>query len=307
MRKSQLFDCLLGIVSGDETTTSLAIAAVKDALAFAAIDAASVDLIVVATSTAEFLYPSTACLVQAGVAAVNAAAFDVEAACTGIVYALTTAQQFLATGMYRTAVVVGVDVHSRFLNWDDRNTCILFGDGAGAFVLQACDAEDDEILGAYLRADGKGGPLLKIPNHGSAYPHDGAKAPEEAPRFFEMNGKAVYEFAVNAVPDAVREVCKRAEIGVSDIEFFVPHQANKRIIATVADKLGFKAEQIVSNIAQVGNTSAASIPIAFMSGVASGQITNASVCALVGFGAGLTWGAMLVKWNAVDKRRGAGG
>ncbi len=289
------------IVSAEETSSSLAAAAAREALAYAGTSASEVDLIVVATSTAEFLYPSTACLVQAAIGATNAAAFDVEAACTGIVYALTIAQQFIATGMYKTVVVVGVDVHSRFLNWDDRNTCILFGDGAGAFVLKASDDEDD-VMGTYLRADGKGGPLLRIPNAGTSYPHDGSSAPLEPPRYFEMNGKAVYEFAINAVPDAVREVCKRSDIDVEQIDYFVPHQANKRIIATVAEKLGFKNDQIVSNIAQVGNTSAASIPIALEAGLRSGQIVGPAICALVGFGAGLTWGAMVIKWNAVDRR-----
>ena len=291
------------IASDEETTSQLAIAAAKDAIAFSNINPEDIELIVVATSTPDNLYPSTACMVQGAIGAKRAAAFDMEAACTGIVYALTVAHQFIGSGTYKCALVIGVDIHSRFLNWSDRNTCILFGDGAGAFILQA--SEENEMLGAYLRADGTGGHLLHIPNTGSAYPHAGVTPPQATHGFLEMNGRAIYEFAVNAVPEAVRAACADAGIGVEDVDFLIPHQANMRIIKSAAERLGMPSEKIVSNVGEMGNTSAASIPLAMWQAIRRGQIKEGSTCALVGFGGGLTWGAAIVKWTAVDNRKPA--
>jgi 3-oxoacyl-[acyl-carrier-protein] synthase-3 len=279
----------------------LAIEAAKDCLAFAGIEASVLDLIIVATSTPDNLYPSTACMVQAAIGAPRAAAFDMEAACTGIIYALAVGQQFIASGTYKTVLVIGVDIHSRFLNWEDRNTCILFGDGAGAFLLEA-SMEENEILATYLRADGTGGHLLHIPNTGSAYPHAGTTQPKATERFLQMNGRAIYEFAVNAVPEAVRATAAKAGIRVEDIDFLVPHQANRRIINSAAERLGMRPEQIVSNVDQMGNTSAASIPLALWQALKRKQVTPPVTCALVGFGGGLTWGAAIVRWTAKDKR-----
>jgi 3-oxoacyl-[acyl-carrier-protein] synthase-3 len=289
------------IVGEGETTSGLAIEAAKDALAFAGVDASVIDLIIVATSTPDNLYPSTACMVQAAIGASRAAAFDMEAACTGIIYALCVGQQFIGSGTYKNVLLVGVDIHSRFLDWEDRNTCILFGDGAGAFLMQAADGEN-EILGTYLRADGKGGHLLHIPNTGTAYPHAGAVPPKSTDRFLQMNGRAIYEFAVNAVPEAVRAACEQAGMGVEDIDFIVPHQANRRIINAAAERLGMRPEQVVSNVDQYGNTSAASIPLALWQAIRRKQVVPPAICALVGFGGGLTWGAAIVKWTANDSR-----
>jgi 3-oxoacyl-[acyl-carrier-protein] synthase-3 len=197
--------------------------------------------------------------------------------------------------------VIGVDIHSRFLNWEDRNTCILFGDGAGAFLMQA-SPDDNQVLATYLRADGSGGHLLHIPNTGSAYPHAGTIPPKATERFLQMNGRAIYEFAVNAVPEAVRAAAAQAGIRVEDIDFLVPHQANRRIINAAAERLGMRQEQIVSNVDQYGNTSAASIPLAFWQAIKREQVKPPATCALVGFGGGLTWGAAILKWTAVDKR-----
>ena len=288
------------IVRENESASGLAIEAALDAIAFSNIEPDSIDLIIVATSTPDFLYPSTACLVQAAIKASRAAAFDLEAACTGIIYALAVAQQFIATGTFKTVLVIGVDIHSRFLNWEDRNTCILFGDGAGAFILQA--SEQNDILATYLRADGTGAHLLKIPNTGTAYPHEGTTPTKGVDRFVEMNGRPIYEFAVNAVPEAVRETAKRAEIAVEDIDFLVPHQANGRIITAAADRLGMRRDQIVSNVDELGNTSAASIPLALWQGIKRKQVIPPAICALVGFGGGLTWGAAIVRWTAKDSR-----
>lgn len=289
------------VLADDESAAELAIDAARKALAFAGIDGSEVDFIVVATSTPDNLYPSTACMVQAAIGANKAAGFDLEAACTGIIYALAVGQQFIGSGTFKTVLVIGVDVHSRFVDWEDRNTCILFGDGAGAFLLQASNEEND-ILATYLRADGTGGHLLCIPNTGTQYPHAGTEPPKPTARFLKMNGRATYEFAINAVPEAIREACGRAGIRVEDLDILVPHQANQRIIKAAAERLGLKDEQVVSNLDKYGNTSAASIPLAFTDAVDRGQIKAPNTCALVGFGAGLTWGSAIVRWNAVDKR-----
>jgi len=288
-----------------ETTSGLAIEAAQDAIGFAGADPKSIDLIIVATSTPDNLYPSTACLVQAAIGATAAAAFDLEAACTGIIYALAVAQQFINSGTFRTALIVGVDIHSRFLNWEDRNTCILFGDGAGAFILQASEKEND-ILATYLRADGTRGHLLKIPNTGTAYPHAGTTPPKNADRFLQMVGRPIYEFAQQVIPEAVQEACARAGIGVGDLDFLVPHQANRRIINAAAERLGMGREKIVSNVDEIGNTSAASIPLALWQAIVRKQVVPPATCALVGFGGGLTWGSAIIRWTAHDARLSGG-
>ncbi len=285
----------------DETASSLATEAAKDAMGYAGIEAKEVELIIVATSTPDFLYPSTACMVQAAIGAENSAAFDLEAACTGIIYALAVAQQFIATGTFKTALVIGVDLHSRFLDWQDRNTCILFGDGAAAFVLQASESEND-ILSTYLRADGSGAHLLKIPNTGTKFPHANMNLPENSEKFVQMNGRPIYEFAVKAVPEAVHTAIERAGIKLEDVDFLVPHQANIRIMNSAAERLGISPDKVVSNVDKVGNTSAASIPLALWHGIQHKQIKAPAICALVGFGAGLTWGAAIINWNAKDAR-----
>lgn len=287
-----------------ETTSGLAIEAAKDSLAFADIDADTIDLIIVATSTPDDLYPSTACKVQGAIGATRAAAFDLEAACTGIVYALAVAHQFIGSGTFKRVLVIGADIHSRFLNWEDRNTCILFGDGAGAFVLEAEEDPDaNGILSTYLRADGTGSHLLSIPNTGTAYPHTGTNPPPAVDRFLQMNGKAIYNFAVQAIPEAVRTASESAGISVDEIDFLVPHQANIRIIKSAAERLGMAPEQLVTNVAEMGNTSAASIPLALWQALHREQIKVPSTLCLVGFGAGLTWASAIVKWTVRDKRK----
>lgn len=290
------------IVTENETASGLAIEAARDALAYAGIDGSTIDLIIVATSTPDNLYPSTACQVQAAVGANRAAAFDLEAACTGIVYALAVGHQFVGSGTYQRVLVVGVDIHSRFLDWEDRNTCILFGDGAGAFIIEAVEDGEDGVLSTYLRADGNGAHLLWIPNTGTAYPHAGTEPPRAVERFLQMNGRAIYEFAVNAVPEAVRMAAQRAEIEVEEIDYMVPHQANIRIIKAAADRLGMRPEQVITNVDEMGNTSAASIPLALWAALKRGQIEPPATLCLVGFGAGLTWGSAIIRWKARDSR-----
>ncbi len=289
------------IVKENESNSKLAIEAAIDAIGYANINPNDIDLIIVATSTPDNLYPSTACLVQGAIGASHAAAFDLEAACTGIIYALSVGLEFIKTGTYQKILVIGADVHSRFLDWEDRNTCILFGDGAGAFVIEASPG-DNQILSTYLRSDGGRGHLICIPNSNSSFPHEGSKPPEAVKRFLKMNGKAIYEFAINAIPEALKTACDKANIAISDIDYLIPHQANQRIIDSVASKLKLKNEQLISNVAEVGNTSAASIPLAIWQALQAGQIKPPAICALVGFGGGLTWGASIIKWTATDAR-----
>lgn len=284
-------------VVSTETCTSLSTAAAREALQYAQVQAEEIDLIIVATSTPDYLYPSTACLVQRELGAVNAAAFDLEAACTGIIYALTVADQFIKTGASKTVLVIGADLHSRFLDWSDRNSCILFGDGAGAFVLQGVKGDSD-IISTYLKADGKSPEFLNIPNKGVNFQKFGAgKAPEQA-RFVQMNGKAIYEFAVSIVPEAIKAVCRQASLELSELDYFILHQANERIIRAVANKLAIPDEKLIVSVDAVGNTGAASIPLAMRKALASGQIKTPAKCALVGFGGGLTWGSLLINWTA---------
>ncbi len=289
------------IVKENESNSKLAIEAAIDAIGYANINPNDIDLIIVATSTPDNLYPSTACLVQGAIGASHAAAFDLEAACTGIIYALSVGLEFIKTGTYQKILVIGADVHSRFLDWEDRNTCILFGDGAGAFVIEASPG-DNQILSTYLRSDGGRGHLICIPNSNSSFPHEGSKPPEAVKRFLKMNGKAIYEFAINAIPEALKTACDKANIALGDIDYLIPHQANQRIIDSVASKLNLKKEQLISNVAEVGNTSAASIPLAIWQALQAGQIKPPAICALVGFGGGLTWGASIIKWTAIDSR-----
>ncbi len=289
------------IVKENESNSKLAIEAAIDAIGYANINPNDIDLIIVATSTPDNLYPSTACLVQGAIGASHAAAFDLEAACTGIIYALSVGLEFIKTGTYQKILVIGADVHSRLLDWEDRNTCILFGDGAGAFVIEASPG-DNQILSTYLRSDGGRGHLICIPNSNSSFPHEGSKPPEAVKRFLKMNGKAIYEFAINAIPEALKTACDKANIALGDIDYLIPHQANQRIIDSVASKLNLKKEQLISNVAEVGNTSAASIPLAIWQALQAGQIKPPAICALVGFGGGLTWGASIIKWTAIDSR-----
>jgi len=283
-----------------ETCTSLSVAAALDAMKFAAIEAEEIDLIIVATSTPDYLYPSTACLVQREIGAINAAAFDLEAACTGIVYAMTVAEQFIKTGANKTVLVVGADVHSRFLDWNDRNTCILFGDGAGAFILQGSNDQND-IIATYLKSDGRRADYLNIPNHGVNYRQPNEPESKESQRFLQMNGKIIYEFAVTIVPEAIKAVCAKASMELTELDFFILHQANQRIIKAVAAKLTIPEEKLVIAVDDVGNTGAASIPLAFKKAIETGQINAPAKCALVGFGGGLTWGAVLIDWRAHAK------
>jgi 3-oxoacyl-[acyl-carrier-protein] synthase-3 len=278
-----------GVASSD-----LALLAARPALERAGLPPAELDLIVVATVSPDMLYPATACIVQDRLGAGRAAAFDLEAGCTGFVYALAMASQTIATGAYRNVLVIGAEVLSKFLDWTDRATCVLLGDGAGAAVLQPVDG-DRGLLSFVLGSVGSGGDTLKIAAGGSRMP-----ASEETVRkrlhCTSMEGQEVFKFAVKAIEDACRMVVERAGLSLDDVRLIIPHQANIRIIDAAAKRLGVPMERFVSNVDRYGNTSTASIPIALDEAVQTGRLERGDIAVLVGFGAGLTWGAAALRW-----------
>ncbi|MBW4482730.1 MAG: ketoacyl-ACP synthase III [Tildeniella torsiva UHER 1998/13D] len=283
------------IAAPDESLTVLATEAARNALEMAEVSAEAVDLILLATSTPDDLFGS-ACRVQVALGATRAVAFDLTAACSGFVFALVTAAQYIRTGVFKTVVVIGADVLSRWTDWDDRTTCVLFGDGAGAVVLRA--AERDRLLGFELCSDGSLNHCLNLAYQPEAESLVGDVAVQKgtfAP--ITMNGREVYKFAVNRVPEVIEKALFRANLTTSDIDWLVLHQANQRILDSVAERLGLPAERVVSNMARHGNTSAASIPIALDEAVRAGNVKAGDVIATAGFGAGLTWGSAIILWG----------
>jgi len=289
------------VVSGNETASSLAAKAAKDAIEFAGIDVKDIDLIICATSLPDNLYPSTACEVQLALGATNAAAFDIVAACSGLIYGLKIANSFIASGEYKTVLLVGVDIHSRFVNWSDRSTCVLFGDGAGALVVQMSQDGQNDVLSVDIRADGTKANELKIPLTGINCPLVEQNTPEL--QCVNMNGREIYKFAVNYVPESIMYVLKSINLTVDDVNTYILHQANVRIIQAIADKLHENQEKFYVNLHKYGNTSSASIAIALTDAIEENKIDYPSTLVLSGFGAGLTWGTAVVRWRAKDKRK----
>jgi 3-oxoacyl-[acyl-carrier-protein] synthase III len=283
------------LVEEGDSIVSLGAAAAQQALEMAGVAAADIDMVLLATSTPDDLYGS-ACLIQARIGANRAVAFDLSAACSGFVFGLVTASQFIQTGSYRNILVIGADIHSRWVDWQNRNTCVLFGDGAGAVVLQAGDREN--LLGFELRSDGSQNDALHLRYEGNELQlSDDVQVKQGGFGRLMMNGKEVYRFAVSAVPDVIDKALFKAQLQVADVDWLILHQANQRIMDAVADRLGLPPEKIVSNVAEYGNTSAASIPIALNAAVRSGKIKAGDTIATSGFGAGLSWGAAIVRWG----------
>lgn len=278
-------------VAENENTSDLAAEACRAALADAGLTPEDVDMLVLATSSPEMLFPSTACL-AAEKLGTTCAAMDVMAACTGFIYGLQVATSAIESGRARRALVVGADALSRILDFEDRGTCVLFGDGAGAVVLAASD--EPGVLGIDLGAQ-PGSAQLYAGLGSSCWPtHESIDAREH---YLKMNGAEVFKFAVRAIPATTRRALELSEMTVEDVDWLVPHQANQRIMDTIADRLGVPHEKVFSNIAELGNTSAASIPLALGDLYTGGKIQPGDVLALVGFGAGLTWGAAIVRWT----------
>ncbi|KXS44701.1 MAG: 3-oxoacyl-[acyl-carrier-protein] synthase III [Candidatus Frackibacter sp. T328-2] len=282
-------------VADDDTATSdLAYEAAKVALDDAGLDAEDLDLIIVATITPDMQFPATACLLQDKLNAEGAAAFDLGAGCSGFVYALSAATQFVETGAYDNVLIVGAETLSKIVNWEDRNTCVLFGDGAGAAVVQP--VESGGVLSNVLGADGSGGELLQLPAGGSRQPTC-LDTVENNLHYIEMEGNSVFKFAVRIMGKAALRALKEADLDREDVDFFIPHQANTRIIDAAAKRLKLDSDDVFVNLNKYGNTSAASIPIALAEAIEAGEINKGDNIVLVGFGAGLTWAASVIKWS----------
>ena len=282
------------IAAENEYTSDLALQAALRAMKDAGVTAEQIDLIIVATVTPDMVFPSTACLVQAKIGAHRAAAFDLEAACSGFIYGLEIAQQFIMSRTYDTVLVIGAEKLSTAVDWQDRNTCVLFGDGAGAAVLQN-RAQSHGLLTAVMGADGNKADLLMMPGGGSRCP---ARPESVAARlhYLRMDGRETYKSAVPAMETAAKEALRRCELTVADLKCIIPHQANQRIIDAVAERLGAKPEQMFVNVQKYGNTSAASVGIALEEAVRTGRVKRGDLILLVVFGAGLTWGAAVIEW-----------
>jgi len=284
------------IAGPKETTASLAIAAARHALEAANVEPDEIDLIIVATSTPEHIFPATASLVQDALGATNAGAFDLLAACTGFIYALEMGANSIRSGSMNTVLVIGSETLSRMVNWHDRGTCILFGDGAGALLLQGRQAPGG-VLHSLLRSDGSGAQSLIIPAGGSKVPASFQSVRDNL-HAIHMDGKEVYRFATRVMTQSVKEVVTRAGLTLEDVQLIIPHQANKRIIESAAKSLNLPEERFLVNVDRFGNTSAASIPLAVCEAVAQGRLRPDDHLVMVGFGAGLTWGATVIKWDA---------
>lgn len=284
------------ILQKDEPVSLMAVQAAKQAISDAGISSDEIDLIIVSTSTPDYLTPTTSCVIQKETGATNAAAFDVAAACSGFIYGLTIAKQFIETGYYKNVLLVGSEAMSKCVDWTDRNNCVLFGDGAGAVVLGRVE-EGYGILSTYLGADGTDGDNITIP---CLYMSDidmERREKYEYKKALWQDGKEVFKFAVNIMPVAAEKAIEDAGITPDEVKYFIPHQANFRIIDSAAKKLGVSLEKIYTTIKKYGNMSSASIPVAMDCAYRNNCLEKGDNLVLVGFGGGLTWGSALVRWS----------
>jgi 3-oxoacyl-[acyl-carrier-protein] synthase III len=275
------------IAAEDETTSSLAVLAARAALDHAGLAPADIDLIIVATSTPDRTFPATATQVQAALGITQGAAFDVQAVCSGFVYALTVADNFIRGGQCKCALVIGSETFSRILDWNDRTTCVLFGDGAGAVVVRAGDSTDRGIMGCDIHSDGRYADKLYV---------DGGPSTTKTVGHLRMEGREVFKHAVNNIASVMQETIAKAGLVPTDIDWFVPHQANRRILEGTAKKLGISEDRIVITLDRHGNTSAASIPLALDAAVKDGRIKRGQLVLMEAMGGGFTWGAVLARF-----------
>jgi len=282
------------IAAEGEYTSDLATRAAERALAMAGVRGEEIDLVVVGTITGDFPWPATACLVQKNLGANSAAAFDVSAACSGFVYALDAAVRRIETGASKKALVIGAEILSRAIDWEDRNTCILFGDGAGAVVLEGQEG-DRGVLSTHLHADGSYWELLYQPGFGSRFPASEAGIKERLP-FLKMQGNEVFKVAVRSLSEVALEAVTANGLTTADIDLFIPHQANRRILEATAKRLGLKDEQVYINVDRFGNTSGASIPLALDEANRAGRIKDGDIVVFDAFGGGFTWASALLHW-----------
>ncbi len=283
------------IAGPDQATSDLAAEAARRALENAGVAADDLDLIIVATLSPDNPFPNTACHVQRKLAAPNAACFSLEAACSGFLYALEVGSSMLRGGGYRNALIVGAEKMSTYVDWEDRNTCVLFGDGAGAVVLKRVEADLDSLLACHLGADGRFTDLLHVPAGGSAMPLT-AERLDDRLQYIKMNGREIFKLAVNAMVEACGTVLDKAGIGIDQIRWLVPHQANTRIIQAVGKRLNIAEERVFMNLSRYGNTSAATIPLCLDEIARNGQVQSGDYVLLTAFGGGLTWGSLLLRW-----------
>jgi len=281
------------VVEPGTTTSDLAYEAGREALKHAKLDPKDLDLLIVATTTPDMLFPSVSCLVQQRLGAKHAVCFDLSAACSGSVFAMITAQQYLLTGRYKNALVIGAEVLSSFIDWTDRSTCVLFGDGAGACVM--APVARGGILATDMGSDGTAADLLTMPGGGSKYPPS-HQSVDQRLHFLKMSGGEIYKLAVRAMANSVKRVTADAKVKSSQVAYIIPHQANTRIIESVAKFAGVPIGKVFMNLDRYGNTSAASIPIALYEAVKTGRVKKGDRVVLVAFGAGLTWGSLLLQW-----------
>ena len=286
------------IAADDQATSDLAAEAARRAMTAAGVTPEDIDLIVVATVTPDMFFPSTACFVQRKIGATNAVCFDISAACSGFLYALQVARHFLNAGSRTTALVIGAEKLSSLVNWEDRNTCVLFGDGAGAVVIRAVDPDTDapgRVLSTVMGSDGTLSDLLKVPGGGSALPI----TPENAasrPNTIHMEGRETFKHAVTRMCQASEQALEMAGLTKADIAMVIPHQANARIITAIADRLGLPEEKTFVNVDKYGNTSAATIPVALDEAHRQGRIKRGDIVLLVAFGGGFTWASSVLRW-----------
>lgn len=286
------------IAEDNQPMSDLALRAAKAALADAGVAAEDLDLIIVATLTSDRIIPSTACMIQNLLGAKHAAAFDLSAACSGFAYAASVAAQFIETGAYKKALVIGAETLSKYINWEDRNTCVLFGDGAGAAVLGQVE-EGYGVLSFDLGSDGSGGDAIQIPSSGSLMPVS-KESIDQKLNLIHMNGRDVFKFAVKAMGKTVKNSLAKIDMPQEKIDWLVPHQANIRIIESAAKRLSMPMDKVIVNIHKYGNMSAACIPIALAEAAAAKRFKKGDIIALSGFGAGLTWASCIIRWSKED-------
>jgi 3-oxoacyl-[acyl-carrier-protein] synthase-3 len=282
------------IAKAEQASSDLAIRAVEAAMADARVTAGDIDLILIGTATPDMPFPSTACIVQDRIKATKAAALDITAACSGFIYGVAIAHSMISSGKVNRALVVGVETLSRILDYRDRTTCVLFGDGAGAVVMEGCEPTEG-VLSTYMKSDGAFAELLYLPGGGSRRPLTEERL-RNREQYVKMKGDGLFKYAVKAMVDASEEVLAAANLKPSDVDFVVPHQANLRIIEGVRTRLGISEEKVMINIDRVGNTSSASIPIALCEARDQGRVKRGDIVLMVAFGGGITWGAALMKY-----------
>ncbi len=284
------------ILDSEKGSSYMAIEAAKKALEAAKLAPELIDLIIVATVTPDMMFPSTACIVQENLKCKNAAAFDLEAACSGFLYGLSVAYSFISSGIYKNILLIGADALSRITDWTDRNTCVLFGDGAGAAVISEVP-EEKGILGLDLGADGEGKDLLKMVAGGSLMPATENTVKNKL-HYIYMEGNEVFKFAVRKMEEISLKIIEKSKLSLEDIDYLVPHQANMRIIDSARKKLKLEEDKVYVNLENYGNMSSASIPVALDEAVRKNKIKDNDIVLLIGFGGGLTWGAMLLRWHS---------